>query len=100
MRVRAVLKLAAERAGWGTPLPKGRGRGVACRLGDTCSAQVAEVFVDKDGIVRVTRVVSVVDCGIAVNPDGVRAMTEGAINFALTAVLNGEMIPPFTGPLI
>jgi isoquinoline 1-oxidoreductase beta subunit len=91
MRVRTVLELAAERAGWGKPLAKGRGRGLACRLGDTCSAQVAEVFVDKDGTVSVTRVVSAVDCGIAVNPDGVRAMTEGAINFALTAVLIGEI---------
>ena len=91
MRVRTVLELAAERAGWGKTLPRGRGRGLACRLGDTCSAQVAEVFVDNDGTVSVTRVVSAVDCGIAVNPDGVRAMTEGAINFALTAVLTGEI---------
>lgn len=91
MRVREVLQLAAEKAGWGKPLPKRRGRGLACRLGDTCSAQVAEVFVDNDGTVHVTRVVSAVDCGIAVNPDGVRAMTEGAINFALSPVLIGEI---------
>jgi len=90
-RVRAVLELAAENAGWGKPLPKGRGRGIACLLGDTCSAQVAEVSVQDDGTVEVHRVVSAVDCGIAVNPDGVRAMTEGAINFALTAVLTGEI---------
>jgi len=67
------------------------GRGVACRSGDTVSAQVAEVRVEADGTVRVLRVISVVDCGIAVNPDGVRAMTEGAINFGLTAVLNAEI---------
>jgi isoquinoline 1-oxidoreductase beta subunit len=79
------------RAGWGKPLPKGRGRGLACRFGDSCSAQVAEVSVDDEGTVQVHRVVSAVDCGIAVNPDGVRAMTEGAINFALTAVLTGEI---------
>lgn len=90
-RVRAVLQLAAENAGWHKPLPKGRGRGIACLLGDTCSAQVAEVSVQDDGTVEVHRVVSAVDCGIAVNPDGVRAMTEGAINFALTAVLTGEI---------
>jgi isoquinoline 1-oxidoreductase beta subunit len=90
-RVRAVLELAAKNADWGKPLPKGRGRGIACRLGGSCSAQVAEVSVDDDGTVRVHRVVSAVDCGIAVNPDGVRAMTEGAINFALTAVLSGEI---------
>jgi isoquinoline 1-oxidoreductase subunit beta len=90
-RVRAMLELAAVNAGWGKPLPPGRGRGIACRLGDTCSAQVAEVCVQDDGTVEVHRVVSAVDCGIAVNPDGVRAMTEGAINFALTAVLTGEI---------
>jgi isoquinoline 1-oxidoreductase beta subunit len=90
-RLRAVLELAAKSAGWGKPLPKGRGRGLACRFGDSCSAQVAEVSVDDEGTVQVHRVVSAVDCGIAVNPDGVRAMTEGAINFALTAVLTGEI---------
>jgi isoquinoline 1-oxidoreductase subunit beta len=90
-RLRAVLELAAENAGWGKPLPKGQGRGIACRSGETCSAQVAEVSVQDDGTVEVHRVVSAVDCGIAVNPDGVRAMTEGAINFALTAVLTGEI---------
>ena len=90
-RVRRVLELAAKSANWGKPLPKGQGQGIACRLGGSCSAQVAEVSVDADGTVHVHRVVSVVDCGIAVNPDGVRAMTEGAINFALTAVLSGEI---------
>jgi isoquinoline 1-oxidoreductase beta subunit len=90
-RLRTVLELAAQNAGWGKPLPKGRGRGIACRVGGSYSAQVAEVSVDEDGTVQVHRVVSAVDCGIAVNPDGVRAMTEGAINFALTAVLSGEI---------
>jgi isoquinoline 1-oxidoreductase subunit beta len=90
-RLERVLRLAAEKAAWGKPLPKGHGRGIACRSGETCSAQVAEVSVDDDGTVQVLRVVSAVDCGIAVNPDGVRAMTEGAINFALTAVLTGEI---------
>ena len=90
-RLRAILQLAAESASWGKPLPKGHGRGIACRVGGSCSAQVAEVSVEDDGAVHVLRIVSVVDCGIAVNPDGVRAMTEGAINFALTAVLTGEI---------
>jgi isoquinoline 1-oxidoreductase beta subunit len=90
-RLRAVLELAAQSAGWGEPLPKRHGRGLACRVGGTCSAQIAEVSVDDDGTVQVLRVVSAVDCGIVVNPDGVRAMTEGAINFALTAVLTGEI---------
>ncbi len=91
-RFRAVLQLAAEESGWGTPLPAGNGRGIAC----CCSfgsylAHVAEVSVEKDGTLHVRRVVSAVDCGTAVNPGGVRAMIEGAINFALTPVLSGEI---------
>ena len=91
-RFRAVLQLAAEKSAWGSPLPKGHGRGIAC----CCSfgsylAHVVEVSVEKDGRVRVRRVVSAVDCGTAVNPDGVRAMTEGAVNYALTPVLSGEI---------
>jgi isoquinoline 1-oxidoreductase beta subunit len=91
-RFRAVLQLAAEKSGWGSPLPKGQGRGIAC----CCSfgsylAHVVEVSVEKDGRVRVRRVVSAADCGTAVNPDGVRAMAEGAVNYALTPVLNGEI---------
>jgi len=91
-RFRAVLQLAAEKSGWGRPLPAGQGRGIAC----CCSfgsylAHVAEVSVEKDGTVHVLRIVSAVDCGTAVNPDGVKAMTEGAVNYALTPVLNGEI---------
>jgi len=91
-RFRAVLQMAAERSGWGTPLPAGQGRGIAC----CCSfgsymAHVAEVSVEKGGTVHVRRIVSAVDCGPAVNPDGVKAMTEGAVNYALTPVLNGEI---------
>jgi isoquinoline 1-oxidoreductase subunit beta len=91
-RYRAVLQLAAEKSAWGSPLPKGYGRGIAC----CCSfgsylAHVVEVSVEKDGRVRVRRVISAVDCGTAVNPDGVRAMTEGAVNYALTPVLSGEI---------
>jgi len=91
-RFRAVLQLAAEKSAWGSPLAKGHGRGIAC----CCSfgsylAHVVEVSVEPDGRVRVRRVVSAVDCGTAVNPDGVRAMTEGAVNYALTPVLSGEI---------
>jgi len=91
-RFRAVLKLAAEKSGWGKPLPAGRGRGLACFYSfDSYIAHVAEISVEKDGTVRVNRVVSAVDCGTAINPDGVRAMTEGAINYALGPVLTGEI---------
>jgi isoquinoline 1-oxidoreductase beta subunit len=91
-RFQAVLKLAAGKSGWGKPLPAGRGRGIAAHYSfDSYVAHVAEVSVGKDGTVRVHRVVSAVDCGTAVNPDGVAAMTEGAVNYALTAVLTGEI---------
>ena len=91
-RFRAVLQMAAEKSGWGRALPAGQGRGIAC----CCSfgsylAHVAEVSVENDGTVHVLRIVSAVDCGTAVNPDGVKAMTEGAVNYALTPVLNGEI---------
>jgi isoquinoline 1-oxidoreductase beta subunit len=90
-RVRNVLQVVAKAAGWGQPLPTRHGRGIASLAGDTCNAQVAEVSVDDDGTVHVLRFTSAVDCGLAINPDGVRAMTEGGINFALTAVLTGEI---------
>jgi isoquinoline 1-oxidoreductase beta subunit len=90
-RVKAVLRLAAEKANWGRPLSKRHGRGIAWRTGGSCSALVAEVLVGDDGNVHVLRCVSAVDCGIAVNPDGVRAMIEGGTNFALTAVLNAQI---------
>jgi isoquinoline 1-oxidoreductase subunit beta len=92
-----VLKLAAEKAGWGTPLPAGadgerRGRGVAVHESfNTYVAQVAEVTVMPDGGVKVDRVVCAVDCGIAVNPDNVRSQVEGSVGFALSAVLHGAI---------
>ena len=91
-KFRSVLKLAAEKAGWGHPLPKGHGRGIACySFAGSYVAHVAEVSVEKGGRLCVHRVVSAVDCGTAVNPDGVRAMTEGGVNYALTPVLSGEI---------
>jgi isoquinoline 1-oxidoreductase beta subunit len=91
-KFRIVLRLAAEKAGWGKPLPAGHGRGIACyAFGGTHVAEVAEVSIAKDGGVRVNRVVSAVDCGLPVNPDGVRAQIEGGINYALTPVLSGEI---------
>ncbi|HYY72590.1 MAG TPA: xanthine dehydrogenase family protein molybdopterin-binding subunit [Candidatus Bathyarchaeia archaeon] len=91
-KFRNVLQLAADKADWGKPLPAGWGRGIACHFSfGSYIAHVAEVSAEKDGSLRVRRVVSAVDCGTAVNPDGVRAMTEGAINFALTEALTGEI---------
>ncbi len=81
-----VLNLAVEKAGWGTPLPAGRGRGVAVHESfGSFVAEVAEVTVKADGSYSVDRVVCAVDCGIAVNPDVVRAQMEGGIGYGLSA---------------
>jgi len=91
-RAKAVLELAAEKAGWGEPLPQRVGRGVSLQfVFGTYMAQVAEVEVSKDGAVRVRRVVCAVDCGAVVNPDIVRAQIEGAIIFGIGAALYGEI---------
>jgi isoquinoline 1-oxidoreductase beta subunit len=91
-RAKAVLELAAEKAGWGQSLPERVGRGVSVQfVFGTYMAQVAEVEVSKGGAVRVRRVVCAVDCGIVVNPNIVRAQVEGAIIFGITAALYGEI---------
>ncbi len=91
-RAKAVLELAAERAGWGTRLPAGSGRGIALlHAFGSYIAQVAEVAVSQQGDVRVTRVVCAVDCGTIVNPDTVRAQMEGGIVFGITGALFGEI---------
>jgi isoquinoline 1-oxidoreductase subunit beta len=91
-RHRGVLELAAAKAGWGTPLPKGRGRGIAVHESfGSFVANVVEVTLRKDGLPKVERVVCAVDCGIAVNPDVVRAQMEGGIGFGLGAALYGEI---------
>jgi isoquinoline 1-oxidoreductase subunit beta len=91
-RHRGVLDLAAAKAGWGTPLPKGRARGVAVAESfHTFVAQVAEVTLLGGGRFRVDRVVCAVDCGVAVNPDVVRAQMEGGIGYGLSAALHGEI---------
>ncbi|HMV63246.1 MAG TPA: xanthine dehydrogenase family protein molybdopterin-binding subunit [Zoogloea sp.] len=93
----AVLRLAADKAGWGTPLAAGkpgerRGRGVAVHESfHSFVAQVAEVTVAADGSVKVDRIVAAVDCGVAINPDNVRAQVEGSVAFALSAALHGEI---------
>jgi isoquinoline 1-oxidoreductase beta subunit len=91
-RAKAVLELAAERAGWGKPLPNRVGRGVSVQFAfASYMAHVAEVEVSREGAVRVRRVVCAVDCGTVVNPDTVRAQIEGAIIFGITAALYGEI---------
>ena len=93
-RLRAVLDLAAEKAGWGKPLPAGVYRGVAAHCAFTYGgwcAQVAEVSVAKDGKVKVHRVVAAIDVGWVVNPDMARYQIESGIFYGLTAALYGEI---------
>ena len=91
-RMLAVLDLAAQKANWGSALPAGHARGIATHFSfDSYVAQVAEVSVEKDGTVRVHRVVAAVDCGRTVNPDTVKAQLEGGIIFGLTAALKTEI---------
>jgi isoquinoline 1-oxidoreductase beta subunit len=91
-RHKAVLELAATKAGWGSPLPARHGRGIAvCFSYGSYAAHVVEVAVADDGAVRVTKVVSAIDCGIAVNPDQVKAQMEGGFIYALTATLYGKI---------
>ena len=91
-RHKAVLDLAAAKAGWGKPAPRGRARGIAVhQCFGSFVAQVAEVSLSKQGEVRVHRVVCAIDCGQVVNPDIVHAQMESAIVFGLTAALGGEI---------
>ena len=96
-RYRRVLTLAAEKAGWEQPLPKGdgrrHGRGIAGNVyhGMTHVAQVAHASVGPDGDVRVHRVVCAVDAGLPVNPLGLEAQAESGILFGLSAALYGEI---------
>ena len=86
-----MLELVAAKAGWGKKLPAGHGRGIAVYESFAgWVAHVVEVSV-VGGAIRVQRVVSAVDCGLAVNPAGVHAQTESSIAFALTAALKGEI---------
>ncbi len=88
----AVLNAAAEKAGWGKPLPAGVHRGIAQFMGyGSYSAAVAEVSVSAKGDVKVHRLVLALDCGHAVNPDQIAAQVEGSVVYGLTAALYGEI---------
>jgi isoquinoline 1-oxidoreductase subunit beta len=96
-RHKAVLEMAAAEADWSTPLVSARvgdrrGRGIAVHESfNTVVAQVAEVTVKRDGSYRVDRVMCAVDCGLAVNPDVIRAQMEGGIVYGLTAAMHGAI---------
>ncbi len=90
-RFKGCLELAARAAGWGTPLPAGRARGIAAHYSfQSYAAHVVEVSMVK-GMPRVHRVVAAVDCGVVVNPDGVAAQVEGAVVYGLSAALKGSI---------
>ncbi len=90
-RMKGVLKLAAEKANWGQPLPSGQGRGIACHYSfNSYVANVAQVSVAK-GQLHIDRIVSAVDIGTAVHMDGIRAQVESAIVYGLTAALKSQI---------
>ena len=90
-RLAGVLKMAAEKGDWGKPLPAGHGRGIACHFCfNSYAANVVEVKVE-NGAVRVTKVVSAVDIGTPVNPDGISAQVESAVVYGLTAALKSQI---------
>jgi len=90
-RLRGVLELAAEKSGWTTPLPKGRGRGIATFFSfGSYFAEAAEVTLT-GGNFKIDRIVAAVDCGQIVNPESVRSQTESAIIYGLSAALKNEI---------
>ncbi|MBX7218376.1 MAG: xanthine dehydrogenase family protein molybdopterin-binding subunit [Blastocatellia bacterium] len=91
-RLLAVLNLAAEKAGWGKPLPKGRFRGIACHMSfGSFVAEVVEISVTEEGSIQVHRVVCAADCGIVINPDMLVAQIQGAVTDGLGPTLKGRI---------
>jgi isoquinoline 1-oxidoreductase beta subunit len=91
-RLLAALNLAAEKSGWGTPLPPRRGRGVSAQISfASFIVTIAEVDVGEDGDVRLNRFTTAVDTGTVVNPDTVIAQLQGGMIFGATAALFGEI---------
>ncbi|MEM9489354.1 MAG: xanthine dehydrogenase family protein molybdopterin-binding subunit [Myxococcota bacterium] len=88
----AVLDLAAQKSGWGSPMPRGKARGIAVHESfGSFVAEVAEISLDSQGLPVVERVVCAVDCGIAINPDTIAAQMEGGLGFGLGAVMMNEI---------
>ena len=88
-RTLRALEVAAERSGWGSAIPDGKARGIACSSFLSHSAQVTEVSLDARKRVHIDRIVFALDCGIAVNPDLIRAQVEGGLLFGLSAAASG-----------
>ncbi len=91
-RLKAVVEVAAEKANWRGDLPEGHYQGIAAHPGfGSYVAQVVELSVDRNSGIRIHRVVCVIDCGMVVNPDMVKAQMEGGIVFGLTATLKSAI---------
>lgn len=91
-RHKRVLEYAAEKAGWGSKMPEGRGRGIAVHEAfGSFAAHVAEVSVSKEGKLTIHRFVSAIDCGPVVNPDTIQAQLQSGVVFGLSAALYGEI---------
>lgn len=89
-RLAAVLRLAADKAGWGKPVKKGSGRGVAVLEGfGSFGALVLDITVDTEGNVKLDRAVCAVDCGLMINPDGVEAQAQSGLIYGLSAAMFG-----------
>jgi isoquinoline 1-oxidoreductase beta subunit len=99
-RTLRALELAVDRSGWGTPLPEGRARGVACSSFLSHSAQVTEISLDNRNRVHIEKITFALDCGITINPDLVRAQVEGGLIWALGAAAWGEIVLGDGGQII
>ncbi len=99
-RTLRALELAADRGGWGSPLPVGRARGIASSSFLSHSAQVTEISLDDRNRVHLERITFALDCGIIVNPDLVRAQVEGGLIYALGAAAWGEVVLADGGQII
>jgi isoquinoline 1-oxidoreductase beta subunit len=99
-RTLRALELAADQAGWSTPLPGGRARGIACSSFLSHSAQVTEISLDNRNRVHIEKITFALDCGITINPDLVRAQVEGGLIWALGAAAWGEVVLGDGGQII
>lgn len=91
-RMTGVIRLAAEKAGWGKPLPEGHHHGFAAHKSfNTYVAEVCEVSVNADGVITIENVIAAVDCGVAVTPDVIRAQIEGGIGYGIGHAMRAEL---------
>jgi isoquinoline 1-oxidoreductase subunit beta len=95
-----AIDVAAERGSWNAPLAQGRARGFACSNFLSFCAQIAEVSRDERGRIHVERIVFALDCGIAINPDLIRAQVEGGIIYAISAAAWGEVVLSDGGDIV